>query len=104
MYHPTLRLPLFGATMIAGLHPSGSLEPLSLTAGGGNTRNRCQMGFTWETTMKDVRGQQQAERQYNNRPRVRCVVCGLHYLTRDKKGWTCSKKCAERLKETPNEN
>src|SRR6516164_5752316 len=25
---------------------------------------RCHVGFTWETTMKDVRGQQKAEREF----------------------------------------
>jgi hypothetical protein len=49
--------------------------------------------------MKDIRGLAKAERQYARQDRVRCAVCGRHLLTRNKKGWCCSKRCAEKLKE-----
>ena len=50
--------------------------------------------------MKDIRGAAKRERQfYARQDRVRCVVCGKHYLTRDKKGWACSFKCRRRLEE-----
>jgi hypothetical protein len=33
--------------------------------------------------------------------RYKCAVCGKHYIVRHK-GWTCSKKCAQRLEEIKN--
>ena len=47
--------------------------------------------------MKDIREAAKRERDYYARPRVKCAVCGKHYLTRDKKGFACSKACRQRL-------
>jgi hypothetical protein len=50
---------------------------------------------------KDARAEARCLRDYYARQdRVRCMVCGRHLLTRDKKGWACSRVCAERLKES----
>jgi hypothetical protein len=54
--------------------------------------------------MQDSRGQLKALRDfYAHQGRVKCVVCGKHYLTRDKKGWCCSRKCREVLEGQPSE-
>jgi hypothetical protein len=53
---------------------------------------------------KDARAEARRLRDYYARQdRVRCMVCGRHLLTRDKKGWCCSKKCREALEGQPQE-
>ena len=47
---------------------------------------------------RDARAEARRERDYYARQdRIRCAVCGKHFLTRDKRGWCCSRSCREKL-------